>query len=409
MDALTHRFFTRILYISLLFGALLLVFFQPDPIPALVFYGLLTALLLFHHHRYYTAEVKDPRGKLFLVAELLVALIIQYLDQTGFVEIYLFIVIGDALLAYSPRFSYPFTFIAMSAYTFMLWVKTTTGTPLDFWMEIDASLFAASIFIAVMIAARYNIQMSRKNRQMAQALELKTKELESAYEQLRSYTEELEETGDLKARQELTRQLHDQLGHLLTTAVVSLEASLVLVEQNKEGVQERLGLVVQQLQTAMQSLRSLLRGTEPDHSSTFPLSFIERLVQLLAETQMHTGITVDHNLEHVNPQLMESLNPLQRSFLYHALMEGLTNGIRHGKASHFSLQLTLKSHQLVFHLKDNGTGFVQLTPGCGLTKMREEAQRLGAALHLHCDQGCSLHIRLPLTEKTATPKSAEGR
>lgn len=409
MDALTHRFFTRILYISLVLGGALLLFNPSQRLPALLLYGLFTGLILFHHRRYYTAERKDPRGRYFLVAELLLAFLIQFFDHTRFVEIYVFIVIGDALLAYPPKFSYPFTFAAMSFYSAMLWVKTTTRTPLDFWLEIDASLFAASIFIAVMIAARYNIQMSRQNRQMAQALREKTMELEAANEKLKSYAADLEQTADLKARQVLIMELHDQLGHLLTTAAVSLQASMVLMDRDQEAVRERLTLVTEQLQTAMQSLRSLLRGHEKDHSPSSSAGFIDRLIQLLEETQVHTGIQVDHNLEELDDSWCNAISPYERTFLYHALMEGLTNGIRHGNATHFTFQLTFHPHELDFFLQDNGTGFVTLKPGCGVTKMREDAHRLGAELHIHCDKGCRLHIRLPIKNGAMQAKTAERR
>jgi hypothetical protein len=150
MDESTHQFFTRVLYVALAAGAVLLCFNKPL-FPALPLYALFSAVTLWVHRKFYEPEFKHPHGKLFLFIELMLALAIQFFDYTGVVEVYLFIVIGDALLAYGLFFSLRFTLLSLASYAGMLYFKSASASLFLFWKEIDASLLAGAVYAAVMI------------------------------------------------------------------------------------------------------------------------------------------------------------------------------------------------------------------------------------------------------------------
>lgn len=393
MDDSTHRFFTWVLYIALIAGAVLL-WFNEQKFPALALYAVFAAVALWFHRRYYTPEYKDPRGKFFLAAELLLALCIQYFDSTGFVELYLFIVIGDAFLAYGISFSLVFTAVSLSCYTAMLYMKIAPIGIADFWAEIDATLLACAVYVAVLINARHNIAAGKKNRLLAEDLRKKTEELEGANAELKAYALELEKTADLRAREKLLQELHDKLGHLLTTASVGVQAARVQAGIDPAAARERLDTVTQQLQTAMQSLRDVIRGgeTAAENLSGFP----ESLLGLIGETEKRAGIRIGRSISDSAVGVLSELDAARQTFLYNALMEGLTNGIRHGGAREFQFSLSLEEPYLRFLLRDNGKGFLTLSPGFGLIKMRKNARRLEARVSLTSPGGGELEILLPV-------------
>jgi|GEM_PF-6677250 len=402
MDSFTHRFFSYILYAALLAGLILIAVNTQNRLPLFVLYLIFAALVFYHHNRYYTAETKAPRGKYFLILELLLALAIQYFDQTRFIELYFFIVLGDALLAYGLSFSLPFAALGMAAYTGMLHCKSDAASLIDFWREVDASLFLSLIYIAVIISARYNIAASQSNRQLAKMLKEKTAELESANEQLRLYADDLKENAELRARDKLMAQLHDNLGHLLTTAAISAQAARVLAEKDPQGARTRLDMVTEQLQSAMQSLRNVIQSGkfQPEREGK---NLLETIASLLAETEKRTGICIEHNLLAVPGKPLEALSSAKQAFLYDALMEGLTNGIRHGAATRFKFTFELGNTAVRFRLSDNGKGFASLVPGYGLRKMYQEAERFGAGITVESAGGCTLEILLPLNAEPLPP------
>ena len=90
-------------------------------------------------------------------------------------------------------------------------------------------------------------------------------------------------------------------------------------------------------------------------------------------------------------------------FLCNSLKEGISNGLRHGKATAFWFELKEENGWLHFLLSDNGIGVQskKLPLGFGLTTMRERARSLGgeAEFVAEIEEGFELKISLPMQEK----------
>lgn len=106
------------------------------------------------------------------------------------------------------------------------------------------------------------------------------------------------------------------------------------------------------------------------------------------------------------------LGRMTEHMLYHALQEGLTNGIRHGQCRNAHFRLYLSGNILKFGLINDGLPFGSSAPGFGLTSMVERAQLLGGVVHIRASAdadgkptGCELFIDLPLN---AADARAEG-
>jgi len=77
-------------------------------------------------------------------------------------------------------------------------------------------------------------------------------------------------------------------------------------------------------------------------------------------------------------------------------MEGLTNGIRHGRVTQFEARLERADGRLRFSLRDDGTGFREIRYGYGLSKIERDARRFGGALEMRGGDGCEMIITLPV-------------
>ncbi|MNI87238.1 Sensor protein VraS [compost metagenome] len=88
---------------------------------------------------------------------------------------------------------------------------------------------------------------------------------------------------------------------------------------------------------------------------------------------------------------------MHKKVIYHALQEGLTNGIRHGHGSEFSFSLRDEGSSVQFRLADNGTGSSHIEMGFGLKMMRERVKQLKGTLNIDSepDKGCLLRMNLP--------------
>jgi signal transduction histidine kinase len=177
------------------------------------------------------------------------------------------------------------------------------------------------ILIFAVAVSRYSVSISSKNRELAESLGQKAGELENALIKLQDYTEELKETADLRAKDQLMRELHDRLGHMLATASIGAQAAAVLVDRDPPAAKARIETVWEQIQAAMKSLRQVLNGGAIGAAEQEPV--FGELVRLARETEARTGIPIC--VEYDSAEDFDALPLAQRSYLYNALMEGLTN------------------------------------------------------------------------------------
>jgi signal transduction histidine kinase len=389
MDRKAFLITSGVMYSTLALGCAILFFNDhPDRFIALGLYALLALLFAYINHLNY----RDGRySRWLLAAALALCLGIQFFDASGYPGFY-FVILGCAAMFHLKlRFSGPFA--ALTVLLSLLPALHGDYTLAAIGTACGRYLLPRAFILAGIVIARYALLAGNKNRELAEQLQKKSAQLEEAFSQLQAGMEELKETADLRAREALMRELHDKLGHLLTTALIGAQAAEVLMDRDAQAAKARLGLAAEQIRQAMQALRRVITGgsllDEEDQG------FTQRLKLLISEAETHAGVVIRNDLDAQDAAALDALPAQVRVFIYNALTEGLTNGTRHGAARAFDFSLAHTADGWTFALRDDGRGFGELRPGYGLTKMRRDAERMGGTLQIDGSQGCSLAVCLP--------------
>jgi signal transduction histidine kinase len=92
-------------------------------------------------------------------------------------------------------------------------------------------------------------------------------------------------------------------------------------------------------------------------------------------------------------------SPAAKAALVRILREAIWNGVRHGRATSFEVELCGREG-LRMRVADNGRGFDPLVirrAGFGLASMKERARALGGEIGIRSlpGRGCELEVRLP--------------
>jgi signal transduction histidine kinase len=118
---------------------------------------------------------------------------------------------------------------------------------------------------------------------------------------------------------------------------------------------------------------------------------------ILNETTDGTGVTVRSDIDEI-----ETSGERHR-FLCNTLREGLSNGIRHGGATAFWVEVKEKDGVISFLLSDNGTGvdMKTLKKGFGLTTTAQHAERLGGSVEFRSETGEGFEIYIVLGGENA--------
>ncbi|ANN16804.1 histidine kinase [Amycolatopsis orientalis] len=125
-------------------------------------------------------------------------------------------------------------------------------------------------------------------------------------------------------RNRLARELHDSIGHTLTTSTIQAAAAAELVDSEPQLVRRALGTIEESSRMALEDLDHVLGLLREDNSSREPE---RRLVEAatLAERARSGGAVIDYELTGPAAELPATLS----REAYRIVQEGLTNALRH--------------------------------------------------------------------------------
>lgn len=207
----------------------------------------------------------------------------------------------------------------------------------------------------------------------------------------RRLAERLLETEE-SVRQEVARELHDDIGQTITA--IRTQAGIVqrLAAENA-GVKQG-GAHIEQLSLGVyDSVRRLLGRLRPRQLDD--LSLEQAIRSLMREMELESRGIVSHLDWRINePVLSEG----QRVTLFRVCQEGLNNIVKHASASAVTIQGWQQDERLMLVIEDDGCG---LPPGSGqqgfgLAGMRERVKALGGTLSISCTHGTRVSVSLPL-------------
>ncbi len=193
-------------------------------------------------------------------------------------------------------------------------------------------------------------------------------------------------------RNRIAHDIHDIVGHTLTSTILQIEAGKRLLDIDREEALNRLRQAQDLVRHGLQEIRGSVHMLREDKY----YDFVQALHQLIKDTQQNTGAII-----HTSIGKLPEVSLVHKKTIYHALQEGLTNGIRHGESSEFYFTLELASGMLKMKLKDCGIGASEIQLGFGLSAMRERVEQLGGSFVVDAalDQGCLLRIELPYANR----------
>ena len=201
-------------------------------------------------------------------------------------------------------------------------------------------------------------------------------------------------------RHRLARELHDELGALLTAAkldVARLKSRLGVVTPE---VAERLQHLSDGLNSGIALKRRIIEDLRP--SSLSNLGLVAALEILVREWAQRTEVKVDSEFE---PVQLRSTGELT---VYRFVQEALTNVAKYARASEVQVRLMAEDGQVRVQVRDNGVGFDVDSPRTsahGLLGMRYRLETEGGRLVMESSPGAGTLVRadLPESAEPATP------
>jgi signal transduction histidine kinase len=211
-------------------------------------------------------------------------------------------------------------------------------------------------------------------------------------------------------RTRISRELHDELGQLLTCIKLDFVATVRRLRELKTpgDVVDRLQSAVGQIDLGIAMVRRIATGLRPpglDHRDLGgAIEYEARRMAAIASVAMPVAARVTHTVD------TEIATAAFRVF-----EEALTNAVRHAHASCISTTVgTTRRGRLMLYVSDNGVGIprrrLNVRSSLGLLGMSERARKLGGSLRITSRPGHGTRVLLTLPldrDSIGTPNSSE--
>jgi len=199
-------------------------------------------------------------------------------------------------------------------------------------------------------------------------------------------------------RQRLARELHDQVGQLLTAAKIDAQSAGALSEDPE--VNDKLVGVARILETVLQEVRKISFALRPPVLDDLGLAPALRwmLSDLAGSAGLKAEFFADSNLRRADAE--------SEIACYRIAVEAVTNSIRHADARKIAMELRNFDHTIQLRVRDDGCGFdlAKIERGLererlGLSGMRERAFAVGGQFEIKSapGEGTEIIARFPVS------------
>lgn len=188
----------------------------------------------------------------------------------------------------------------------------------------------------------------------------------------------------LQERNRIAREIHDNVGHLLTSAI--LQTGALMAVHPEEPIDLPLGNIKNTLSEAMDSVRRSVHDLHDDAVDLY--------------TQLYTVVG---RFDFCPARLRyEVERPPDKETIYcfvAVVKEALSNVMKHSDAR--NVLITVREHPALYQLFVEDDGTVCTRPdseGIGVLNMRERVESLGGRLHITREKGYRIFVSVPKGE-----------
>ena len=243
------------------------------------------------------------------------------------------------------------------------------------------TLYILTITCSIIYYIKWREKLLRRQQQELAAQQIKQQKLKT---EITLQTQE-------KERNELGRELHDNINQILATAKMFLGIAKTkdtvpkhLVEQSFEYVDD-----------AIEEIRKL------SHTLVAPslgeIGLKQALQQLVEDTRLFNELEVELSVDETFNK--NGIDKNKELMLYRVVQEQLNNVLKYAHAKRIEIRLTAGGGNLVLSVSDNGVGFdtTQKGKGIGLRNISNRVEFYSGKMNIHSapGHGCTLEVQVP--------------
>lgn len=219
-------------------------------------------------------------------------------------------------------------------------------------------------------------------------LRVREQELAELYAALQTVREE--------ERRAVARELHDELGQMMTALRIDLDWLMARQQQAEPRVHDKLAGMSALIDQTVDTVRRISEDMRPGMLDDLGLT--AALENHVAKFEQQAGMACDFVASHEDFGLDDKASIA----LFRIVQEALTNAARHSGATRIAISLAEKDDEVLLSVIDNGRGLPVASPGrktFGLLGMRERVAILGGRIEIRSEPSHGVRIEVAVPRK----------
>ena len=308
----------------------------------------------------------------------------------------IFILILEFLIiTFAARINYTFTY----AYLVVIFNAVYSGYYyLSLFPVIAGYIFLTkssydiyTLINALLIFTGYILRSSEiKEKQYKSSVDSERRlryELEKTKNLLIKSNDEITHLTQIKERNRIARELHDNIGHNLTGIFMQMQVAYKLFEKNEEKSKEELKNSIDNMSHTIELVRDTVHNLKPGESTG--IDYIKNIIENFNFCTVDFKYSGDFN----------NIPVSHLQILTENLKEALTNIIKYSKATHVQLQLDTNNNYSRLLVRDNGIGAKVINEGLGISGMKERVKNAGGNISIDCSDGFLIVCVIPYNKE----------
>jgi len=335
------------------------------------------ALIGLYFVRHADRVLNDPKyhpvAALSPIIEIVLLFLLFLRSGTEIESIVFVLFVADLLLYYKSWYALPLAYGGFIVYT-LLWPADGE----DLWQYVFYFLSYTCLVIPIW-STKLLLNQRDINLRLSSALmqEARTRE----------------EIAALRERTTIAEEVHDTVGHTLTTAIVALEGAQLLFDTRPDEARRKILVARMQLKEGLGNIRQVVRTLKAKEGRAGSLGLEEGIRKIMTDTTRQTDVQI-----HLQYEMPTQPISLQEYVIRSIVKESITNALKHGRASRIEISVLERQNAIDIRVRDNGTGSDSVLFGFGLSSMEERIQAIGGQLSVHAEPkaGFTVHARMPV-------------
>lgn len=208
-------------------------------------------------------------------------------------------------------------------------------------------------------------------------------ELEQAKAKLLNSSREAAHVAEIKERNRIAREIHDNAGHSIAGILLQLQASSKLFDRDRNKSKELLDKSIAELSGSLAHLRDTVHNIRP--SESLGIEYIKKIVENYTYCPVNLKYTGDFN----------QLSASQLEMLQTNIKEALTNTSKYSKATKVEISIDINDRFIRLYIKDDGLGCRHIKEGLGISGMKERIANVGGSISISSDNGFMIVCIIP--------------